>query len=84
MCVYLNTISPLNKFKELLRSKYFVDKTMLIEKINEILDTRDKFLCITKPRRFGKSSVADMLGAYYSKAFNSEDVFNKLNISKSK
>ena len=82
MCVYLNTISPLNKFKELLRSKYFVDKTMLIEKINEILDTRDKFLCITKPRRFGKSSVADMLGAYYSKAFNSEDVFNKLNISK--
>ena len=48
---------------------------MLIEKINEILDTRDKFLCITKPRRFGKSSVADMLGAYYSKAFNSEDVF---------
>jgi len=82
VCVYLNTISPLNKFKELLRSKYFVDKTMLIEKTNEILDTRDKFLCITKPRRFGKSSVADMLGAYYSKAFNSEDVFNKLNISK--
>ncbi|MGM9977535.1 MAG: AAA family ATPase [Clostridium sp.] len=84
MSIYLNTKNPLEKFKELFREKYFVDKSMIIEKMNEVLETASKYICITKPRRFGKSSVADMLGAYYSKAFDSKEIFDKLNISKSK
>ena len=81
MSIYLNTKNPLEKFKELFREKYFVDKSMIIEKMNEVLETASKYICITKPRRFGKSSIADMLGAYYSKAFDSKEIFDKLNIS---
>lgn len=60
---YLN---PGNKgFLESLRSKIYVDKTLLIERTNALVNTRQKFLCVSRPRRFGKSMAADMLSAYY-------------------
>ena len=60
---YLN---PGNKgFQESLNSKIYVDKTGLIEKTNAALNTRQKFMCVSRPRRFGKSMAADMLAAYY-------------------
>lgn len=52
--------------------------------INLSHETADRYICITRPRRFGKSSIADMLGAYYSKAVDSKEIFDKLNISKTK
>ena len=82
MAIYLNTNQSLQNYKRLLNSKYFVDKSNIIDKINDLIDTSDCYLCITRPRRFGKSSVADMLGAYYSHAIDSKDIFDKLNVSK--
>ena len=82
MTVYLNTNKPLENFKSLYRSKYFVDKSLIIERLNEVIGTSDKYICVTRPRRFGKSSVADMVGAYYSKGVDSKDIFDELNISK--
>ncbi|MGL5149553.1 MAG: DUF5301 domain-containing protein [Clostridium sp.] len=67
--------------KQAIQDSPNVDKTMIIEKLNDLIETSDRFICITKPRRFGKSSVADMLGAYYSKEVDSKDIFNKLNVS---
>ena len=59
MSSYLN---PGNKgFRESLNSEIYVDKTGLIEKTNAVLDTRQKFLCVSRPRRLGKSMAADML-----------------------
>ncbi|MEG0672183.1 AAA family ATPase [Clostridium sp.] len=81
MAVYLNTNRPMQNYNGLYRSKYFVDKSLIIERLNEVIGTSDKYICITRPRRFGKSSVVDMLGAYYSKAVDSKDVFNTLKIS---
>lgn len=83
MTVYINTNRQLKNYVDLYNEKYFVDKSMIIEKLNERLNTSSKYVCITRPRRFGKSSVADMLGAYYSKAVNSKGIFDNLNISKS-
>lgn len=83
MAIYLNTIKCLENFKQLYNTRYYVDKSMIIEKLNERIETADKYVCITRPRRFGKSSVTDMLGAYYSKAVGSKDIFYKLKISKS-
>ncbi|MGL6106687.1 AAA family ATPase, partial [Romboutsia sp.] len=54
-----------------------------MEKSNNVINKANNYLCITRPRRFGKSSVADMLGAYYSKAVDSKDIFDSLKISKS-
>ena len=75
MAMYLNTNKPFENYKELVGSKYFVDKSLIIERLNERVSTSDKYVCITRPRRFGKSSVVDMLGAYYSKAVNSKTIF---------
>ena len=55
-------------FQESLNSKIYVDKTGLIEKTNAVLNTRQKFLCVSRPRRFGKSMAADMLAAGIVKA----------------
>lgn len=84
MGIYLNSDKPLVNYKNLYRSKYFVDKSLIIEKLNEVIETSDKYICVTRPRRFGKSSVADMLGAYYSKAVDSKEIFDKLKIRESK
>ena len=81
MGIYLNSDKPLVNYKNLYRSKYFVDKSLIIEKINELIETSDMYICVTRPRRFGKSSVADMLGAYYSKSFDSSFIFDNLKIS---
>ena len=77
---YLN---PGNKgFRESLNSEIYVDKTGLIEKTNAVLDTRQKFLCVSRPRRFGKSMAADMLAAYYERGEDSSSLFDSLKISK--
>lgn len=83
MFKYLNTSKGLINFNKLLRIDYFVDKSMIIEKLNKCIDTANGYICITRPRRFGKSSVIDMLSAYYSKGVNSKEIFDKLKISKS-
>lgn len=80
---YLNTATALENYKQLVRSKYFIDKSNIIEKINNNLETSDKYICVTKPRRFGKSSIINMIGAYYTKNHDSKDIFDELNISKS-
>ncbi len=82
MAMYLNTNKPFENYKELVGSKYFIDKSLIIEKLSERVNTSDKYVCITRPRRFGKSSVVAMLGAYYSKVVESKEVFDKLKISK--
>ena len=82
MTLYLNTKRQYENYKELSQEKYFVDKSEIISIINENISTKSKYICVTRPRRFGKSSVADMLGAYYSKAVDSKAIFDKLKISK--
>ncbi len=80
--MYLNTSKPLENFKELFNELYFVDKSEIIHKLNSRIGTKSKYVCVTRPRRFGKSSVADMLGAYYSKVVDTAEIFNELKISK--
>ena len=82
MTMYLNINKPLQNYKELFNEEYFIDKSLIIKSLNKKINTKSKYVCITRPRRFGKSSVADMLGAYYSKAVDSKGIFDKLKISK--
>ncbi|MBQ8012910.1 MAG: AAA family ATPase [Treponema sp.] len=61
----------------------YVDKTMLIDVTNRYLnDPTFKFICLSRPRRFGKSIAEDMLAAYYSKGADSKELFSKFKISK--
>ena len=69
-------------FKACLRSKIYVDKSGLIAKTNEVLGTEQRFVCVSRPRRFGKSMAANMLVAYYSRGCESNELFDKLKIAK--
>lgn len=69
-------------FCDVLNSKIYVDKTLLLEYTNQAINTTSKFICNSRPRRFGKSITADMLTAYYSKGCDSEKLFAELEISK--
>ena len=83
MSIYLNTNVALENYKKLIKSRYFVDKSMIIDNLNRLIDTSDCYVCITKPRRFGKSSIINMLGAYYTNGYDTKDIFDKLKISNS-
>ncbi|NKF07328.1 AAA family ATPase [Clostridium gasigenes] len=56
----------------------FVDKSMMIETTNKLINRANNYLCIARPRRFGKSSVASILASYYSKTVQSilHDIHN--------
>ncbi len=80
MAIYLN---PGTKgFCESLNSEIYIDKTGLIEKMNRIINTRQKFVCVSRPRRFGKSMAADMLAAYYDCESDTSSLFEGLLMSK--
>ena len=81
MAICINTNTPVKDFEMLSHDTYFVDKSRMIEKVNERIHTKNRFLCITKPRRFGKTSVLNMLGAYYGKLYPSAPIFDHLQIS---
>jgi hypothetical protein len=73
------------KFKGLLEEKYFIDKSNIINDFNKLINRNsEKYVCITKPRRFGKTSIAAMLVMYYSKSIDSKEIFDKLKVSKGK
>ena len=79
MGIYVN---PNNDgFKQSLNSKIYVDKSGMIEVTNSLLDTRQNCMCISRPRRFGKSMGVDMLIAYYSKGCDSRELFANLKIA---
>ena len=83
MSYFLNNVDNENEFLYITKNKYFVDKTKLLEKFNKIMDEhKNRFVCITRPRRFGKSINAAMLASYYTKNLDTKNVFDKLNISK--
>ena len=79
MGIYLN---PENvDFQEVLNSKIYVDKSELIQYTNSVLRTTQKYICVSRPRRFGKSMAANMLTAYYSRGCNSRELFQGLKIA---
>lgn len=65
MAFYLNKDN--NSFRRNLSNKIYVDKTAMIRELNDLLPTDYRFLCVTRPRRFGKTMALSMLNAYYSK-----------------
>ena len=76
-------VNPKNRgFWESIRSKIYVDKTGLIACTNEYINTEQKFICVSRPRRFGKSMALKMLAAYYSRGCDSADLFAGLQIER--
>lgn len=76
-------LNPTNdKFAMALNSAIYVDKTELIAYTNGVVATEQRFVCVSRPRRFGKSMAANMLTAYYSRGCDSKKLFSGLKICK--
>ncbi|MDO4975242.1 MAG: AAA family ATPase [Alphaproteobacteria bacterium] len=82
MPYFLNNITQINQFTKTTKEKYFIDKSNLIKEMNELVGTASQYVCITRPRRFGKTINAMMLASYYSKNADFKYLFDKLEISK--
>ena len=80
MGYYLNPGN--SSFRETIRSRIYVDKTQLIAWINGLMNTKEKYLCVSRPRRFGKTVTLEMLAAYYSCGCNSAELFRGLEIER--
>ncbi len=76
---YLNPI--IKTFQESIQSEIYVDKTDLIKYTNRLVDTEQKFVCVSRPRRFGKSMAVKMLSAYYNCEEDSTHMFQLFKIS---
>ena len=78
---YLNPGTGL--FEISLRSEIYIDKSRLIEQTNRYIKTQQRYLCVSRPRRFGKSMALDMLAAYYDRMEDTQNIFDKLEICQS-
>ena len=75
-------VNPNNQaFQVALNSEIYVDKTGLLEYTNRVLNTKQALICNSRPRRFGKTTTADMLTSYYSRGCDSEALFAGKKIS---
>lgn len=80
MGIYLNPGS--DGFRESINSQIYVDKTGLAACTNNLIHTEEKYICISRPRRFGKSMALKMLAAYYSRGCSSRELFQGLSLSR--
>lgn len=80
MGIYLNPGNDLF-YSTVTYSEIYVDKTMLISFTNKCLFGENKEICVSRPRRFGKSMAENMLTAYYSKGCDSRELFSKFQIA---
>lgn len=71
---------PSDGFELILNGGFYVDKTDLIATVNAVMDTPQRFLCVTRPRRFGKTFAAQMLSAFYSQGADARRLFEPLRI----
>lgn len=83
MGIYLNTEDAYSMYKSETLKPYFVDKSKILEDLIPMVQEGNHFVCVTRPRRFGKTVMANMIGAFFSNACDSRDVFDSLVIAKS-
>lgn len=80
MGVYFNPDH--SNFQKIINSDIYVDKTGLLAYTNSVINTMQGYVCVSRPRRFGKSIAANMLAAYYSRGCDSREMFSRFEIAK--
>lgn len=97
MGVYLNSKKPFSLFFDEAAAPYFVDKSEILNLLIPLVEQSEsmigqggmdkrkgnKYICITRPRRFGKTLIASMIASFFSRGRESLSVFKTLKIGKS-
>lgn len=83
MGVYLNSLTAYTLYKNETQKPYFVDKTLLLEELFPFVMEGNNYICITRPRRFGKTIMANMIASFFGKGRDSHDIFDRLSVAES-
>lgn len=78
---YLNARTAYDAYRRECGSPYFVDKSLLLDELIQRMETTANYICITRPRRFGKSVAANMIACFFSRECRAEDIFDRLRIA---
>lgn len=95
MGIYLNEPGAYGLFQEDVSLTYYVDKSEMIKELIPIVELKKnisqdtgtdkgkspKYVAITRPRRFGKTVMANMIAAYFGKGIDSHEEFDTLKVS---
>ncbi len=84
MGIYLNSPSACSLYASETKRPYFVDKTRLLEELFPLVEEGNSHICITRPRRFGKTVMANMIGAFFGKGCDSSALFRNLEVAEAK
>lgn len=84
MGVYLNSETACTLYRNETEKPYFVDKSLMLEELFPLVKEGSNYICITRPRRFGKTVMANMIASFFSSAHDSAHIFDSLKISKNK
>lgn len=68
-------------FSQAIRSDVFVDKTQMIRYLNSVVGTQQKYMSVSRPRRFGKTMAIGMICAYYSHGTDSHELFKRCELA---
>jgi hypothetical protein len=79
MGIFLNR--GIEEFKRVVNSELYVDKTDMIDFFNKAINTEQSYVCVSRPRRFGKSITANMIAAYFEKGSDSRELFQGRKLS---
>ena len=78
MGIYLNSVSPYTLYKSEVCSPYFVDKSQMLRELIPLAEVGNRHVCVTRPRRFGKTVMANMIGAFFGKDVASKNEINEI------
>ena len=83
MGFYLNSRTAYALFENEVRQPYFVDKSEMLEELIPLVKAGNRHICLTRPRRFGKTVMANMISCFFSKANDARSLFDGLRIAES-
>ncbi len=81
MGVYLNSQAAYTLYRNETTKTYFVDKTRILEELFPLVESGNHYVCITRPRRFGKTVMANLIASFFTKGVDASGVFDRLSIS---
>lgn len=81
MGMYVDSKTAYSLYKKEMQKPYFVDKSEILKEMLTLLDEGGDYICITRPRRFGKTVMANMIAAYFSRVHDAADLFDGMQIA---
>ena len=84
MGFYLNSRTAYTLYQDEVRQTYFVDKSAMLRELFPLVRAGNRHICVTRPRRFGKTIMANMIASFFTKACDSKQIFDRLIIARDK